>query len=61
MPNKLGAKMCTPVTVLGKGGAGKLLASVNSVVIPVVSGHDIVVTDVDTHGPLSLKSPGAYM
>lgn len=59
MPNKFGTKICTPVTVLGKGGAGKLLAIVNSVVIPVVSGHDIVVTDVDTHGPLSFRSPGA--
>lgn len=57
----MGAKICTPVTVLGKGGAGKLLAIVNSVVMPVVSGPDMVVTDVDTHGPLSLCSPGAYI
>lgn len=57
----MGAKICTPVTVLGKGGAGKLLAIVNSVVMPVVSGPDMVATDVDTHGPLSLCSPGAYI
>lgn len=47
------------MTVLGKGGAGKLLAMANSVAVTVVCGANAVTPDVDAHGYLTLGSSGS--
>ncbi len=46
----------TTGTVLGKGGAGKLIALANSVAVSVCSGHKAGSVDVDAHGLLAFKT-----
>lgn len=54
--SSLPAKNAT-VALLGKGGAGKLIAVVNSVAVSVKSGHKAGPSDVDTPGFLAFKTP----